>query len=356
MAVHFDRSRMQQVRETHDSWFEGRLDRPLLSITLYDAYPSDKPFENPITQENCGDFTRSPEEVIEILDRQLSTCEFIGDGFPSVDFTGFGPGVLTAFCGGKADNSTGRVWFFPPDGNDEKPISEIHAEYNPAHPWAERIKAIYKAGIERWDGSVMMGMPDLGGVLDVTASLIGSERLLCALIDEPDEVFRLIDEIESAWYAAYNDFAEVLSSQEGYTDWSGLLSSVPSYILQCDFSYMISPKMFSEFVLPTLKRDTEKLGHTIYHLDGVGQLPHLDYILSLEKLRAVQWVYGAGKPSGDHWIDVYRKIIESGKGIMLIDGFSEFFSILNTLHGSPYARFWFSANDRKAAEQLLNAR
>ena len=356
MAVHFDKSRMKQVRETHDSWFEGRLNRPLLSITIYDAYPSDKPFENPITQANCGDFTRSPEEVIEMLDRQLSACDFIGDGFPSVDFTGFGPGVLAAFCGGIADNSTGRVWFFPPDGNDKKPLSAIHAEYDPTHPWAERIKAIYKAGIERWDGCVMMGMPDLGGVLDVAASLIGSERLLYALIDEPVEVLRLVSEIEQAWYVAYSDFAAVLAPQDGYTDWSGLLSSVPSYILQCDFSYMISPGMFSEFVLPTLKRDTERLEHTIYHLDGVGQLPHLDTILSIEKLQAVQWVYGAGKPGSEHWIDVYRKITDSGKGIMLIDGVSEFLSILNILHGSPYARFWFSANDRKVAEQLLNVR
>ncbi|NLD86968.1 MAG: hypothetical protein GX633_01740 [Clostridiales bacterium] len=356
MGVHFDKSRMERVRAAHDSWFEGKLNRPLLSITLYDAYPSDKPLENPLTMENYDDFSRSPEEVIELLDRQLSTCEFIGDGFPFVDLSAFGPGVLAAFCGGKADNSTGTVWFSPPDGNDEKPLSEIHAEYNPTHPWAERIKAIYKAGLDRWNGCVMLGIPDLGGILDVASSLIGSERLLYALIDEPDEVFRLISELEQVWYAAYNDFAAVLAPQNGYTNWSGLLSSVPSYILQCDFSYMISPQMFSEFVLPTLRRDTEKLGYTIYHLDGVGQLPHLDAILSLEKLNAVQWVYGAGKPTAGHWIDIYRRITESGRGIMVIDGVPEFLSVLNAFRCTPYSRLRFSAKDRETAEKLLTAR
>ena len=49
-------------------------------------------------------------------------------------------------------------------------------------------------------------------------------------MDEPEEVHRLIGEIEVAWYEAYNDFAKVLELQGAYTDWNGLLSRKPSYI------------------------------------------------------------------------------------------------------------------------------
>jgi hypothetical protein len=42
--------------------------------------------------------------------------------------------------------------------------------------------------------------------------------------------------------------------------------------------------------MPTLPR-------TFYHLDGIGQLHHLDLVLSIAELDGVQWVPGDGKPT-----------------------------------------------------------
>ena len=276
--------------------------------------------------------------------------EYLGDAYPQFNMDAFGPGVLAAFCGARLDNSSGRVWFFPPA---EKPISEVHAVYDPDSIWVRRIRDIYRAAIERWNGAVIMGMPDLGGPLDCVASLVGTENLLYALADEPEEVLRLTQEIQMAWRTAYEDFAAVLAPQRGYSDWSGLLSASPSYILQCDFCYMISPSMFRQFVLGSLRQDTEWLTHTIYHLDGVGQLVHLDDILSLERLDAVQWVYGAGKPKAAHWLDVYRRIADAGKRMMVIDGPEEFRAVYHAVGGSPYSRQYYHAEQRAEALALL---
>ncbi len=38
----------------------------------------------------------------------------------------------------------------------------------------------------------------------------------------------------------------------GYSDWAGIYSDLPSYVPQCDFSYMIGPDMFDTFVKPEL--------------------------------------------------------------------------------------------------------
>ena len=140
----------------------------------------------------------------------------MGDAYPLVNLASFGPGVLAAFCGARLDNSSGAVWFFPAEKG--KPISEIHAVYDPENVWAKRIKDIYRAGVNRWEGRVIMGMPDLGGILDAAASLVGTEELLYALTDEPEEVERLVGELETAWYDAYRDFAAVLAPQGGYSD------------------------------------------------------------------------------------------------------------------------------------------
>ena len=59
----------------------------------------------------------------------------------------------------------------------------------------------------------------------------------------------------------------------------------------------------------------ERLTNVIYHLDGIGELCHLDSVLSLPELNAVQWVYGEGKPGPMHWLDVYKKIRAAGKRV-----------------------------------------
>lgn len=118
--------------------------------------------------------------------------------------------MVAAFCGARLDNSSGQVWFFP---QKKQEIGDIHVKYDPENIWVKRIKDIYRAGLDRWNGSVIMGMPDLGGVLDVAAALCDSEDLLFACIEEPEEVVRLAKEIQTAWYAAYNDFAGVLKPQ-----------------------------------------------------------------------------------------------------------------------------------------------
>ena len=119
---------------------------------------------------------------------------------------------------------------------------------------------------------------------------------------------------------------------------------------------MIGPDMFREFVLETLRKDTERLAHTVYHLDGVGQLPHLDSLLTLPQLDAVQWVYGSGKPKAKYWLDVYRKIADAGKRIYVVDGENEFLDVLRAVGGTPYTKLWYSANDRSRAEEVLKMR
>ena len=354
MAVHFDRNRMQALVDVYDRWWQGKLDRSLVRGVVEQVYP--KPYDVPapiLNQSNCHDFSWTPEQIIDALDSDLSTKEFIGDGYPVVDFACYGPGVLAAFCGAKLDNSSGRVWFFPPVEDPE--LSQVHVKYDPNNVWSRRIKDIYRAGLERWDGAVIMGFPDLGGVMDVVASMVGTENLLYAIVDEPEEVERLVKETQVAWYEAYNDFAEVLKPQGAYTDWNGLLSRDPAYVIQCDFCYMISPKMFSRFVLPTLQEDARRLTNTIYHLDGMGELPHLDQILAIPELNAVQWVYGTGQPGPYAWVDVYQKIINAGKQIMIIENSMDngYEQLRPQLGKSPYVCLWATPETRDRAMKIV---
>jgi 5-methyltetrahydrofolate--homocysteine methyltransferase len=351
MPVHFDLSRWDEIRKTYNLWWNHKLDRPLMNIKIIDAYEPDRlePRAPLLSQENCHDLSISPENIINGIDYHLQGMRFLGDSYPSFNFDVFGPGVLAAFCGAQLDNSTGRVWFFT---DTQKPVEETFVMYNRENKWVKRIKDIYAAGMEKWKGQVLLGMPDLGGILDIAAIFRTTEGLLMDLLDNPEEVIRLCSEIQTAWYEAYRDLNSVLQPvNPGYSDWSLLYSETPTYILQSDFSYMISPAMFNEFTLPFLKKDCGVLDHSIYHLDGVGQIPHLDSLCSIEDLDAIQWIYGSGKSTARHWIDLYQRIETANKGIQVVGDMDDFMAVYSVIKKNLYYSGYFTQNEHAAAEK-----
>jgi len=319
VSIDFAPQRWQTIKETYRRWWRHELDRPLIPVILSGRDPGrPQPAAPLLSQETCTDLSWSPEELIDRIDYELSKCVFLGDAYPYVNMDSFGPGVASAFLGARLDNSTGRVWFFPPD---ERPIQDIHFEYDPENAWLKRVKAIYKAGMDRWQGRVLMGMTDLGGSLDILSTFRPSEHLLMDLYDSPDEVERLLWEAHELWHRFYNEFNEVLQPlNPGYSDWGAIYCEQPTYMLQCDFSYMIGPKMFRRFALPELQATCQRLGRSFYHLDGTGKIPHQPILLEIEALDGVQWIHGDGKPDSAHWPEVFQPIHAVGKLIQVVSG------------------------------------
>ena len=88
--------------------------------------------------------------------------------------------------------------------------------------------------------------------------------------------------------------------------------------LQSDISGMISTRNFRRFVQPFIREQCQWLDYALYHLDGVAAMRHLDALLEIEDLNAIQWTPGAGQPQGGDpcWYDLYKRIRAGGKAIM----------------------------------------
>ncbi len=320
MPIDFSPERWKRIKETYSRWWDGELERPLVPVRAGGRDPGrPKPDVPLLSQDNCHDFSITPEQIIDRIDYELSTFHYLGDAYPYFGMHCFGPGIAAVFMGARLDNSTGRIWFHPPA---KKPISEIQFRFDPDNAWFRRICDIYRAGMQRWQGQVLMSMTDLGGPMDILATFRPGEELLMDLYDEPEDVKRLVQEAHEAWHQYFNALNDLLQPvNPGYSDWSEIYSEKQSSIIQCDFCYMISPDMFKEFVLPQLSAHCQRLGRSFYHLDGVGQLPHLDSILTIPELGGVQWVPGDGKPGCSHWPEVYQKISAAGKNMQVWGGF-----------------------------------
>lgn len=361
MGIDFSPARWERIRADWGAWWDGTLERPLVGVQLTGRDPGrPEPDVPPITQAHCHRFDIPAEAVIDRIDYDLSCQEFLGDAFPTVSLAYFGPGLLAAMLGARLDNASGRVWFHPPEGWGERELEEIHLALDPDSPWLRRILDLYRAANDRWGDGVVLGMPDLGGTLDVLQTFRPGEALLLDLYDDPEAVERLTWEIHAAWFEVYDRIRAVTGGvAPGYSDWGGLFCAEPHYMLQCDFCYMIGPEMFDRFVKPELATCCARLARSFYHLDGVGQLPHVESLLSIEALDGVQWVPGDGHGTCRDWIDLYRRIHEQGKRLQILYGdladFRAVVDALGTTRGMQMKTFKAPMADREEILRHLEA-
>ncbi len=335
-AVHFTADDWARVTTAWTRWWAGDLERPIVAASVPHA-GQDVPRRHHFT----GHYPRETAPATIIADEHAHLCSrrWIGDGFPHF-WPNFGPGIAAGFLGaqvhGTPDSNT--IWFEPPEPRIE--LAELQLHVDPQNHWWQRVCAITAAAIDFWRGDVLVGHSDLGGNLDVLASFLTTEELLMALYDAPEHVTRVVRQITEAWLWYYDQLAALIEpAGRGTSSWAALCAPGRGYMLQCDFSYMISPRMFEQFVAPDLAACCARLDQAFYHLDGKGELPHLDVLLGMERLRGIQWVPGAGQPPPEQWPDVLARIKKAGKLCQLYVSPEGALDIVRTHGGKGFALF-----------------
>jgi hypothetical protein len=298
-----------RIERDYQAWWAGELDRPLVNLTVIP--PVGRP--SPLGYQSNYPLEMPAEAVIDQYAPFLSAARFYGDAFPWM-WINFGPGILSGFLGGEVNSVTDpseTVWFNPPR---ELTIEELNLNYDPDNIWLKRVKDITRALVARFDGELQVSHTDLGGNLDILASFLTTEQLLFDVIEKPEQVDRMVRQITDLWIRYYDEVdALIRPACRGTSSWTPIWSPGKTYMLQCDFSYMFSPKMFERYVVPDLVDCCAHLDHGFYHLDGKGQIPHLDLLLDIPRLRGIQWIPGDGQPSPDQWLPLLKRIRDGGK-------------------------------------------
>lgn len=316
MKIRFERDRYKKIAEDFELWWEHKLERPIIQVTLNPAAKMEGDFFATDYRRNIlnamYDMEMPPEKVAEMVDEAFAPLSYYGDAFPG--FYMRPTGVLGGYLGQDfgIDHEQGTVWF-KKTGQDLEGIAGIRLD--PENPLLKRSLAITEAVQNYFDGLLGVGYPDLGGVFDIVASIRDSNELLLELYEDEDGVKEAAWNIHEQFKKAYDLFDQLIDPARipGYTCWATMLSRKPYFVLQNDFSAMISSEMYDDFYLPILQKECRYIPRTIYHLDGPGAVRHLDSILTIEELDGVQWINGAGAPGLDQWPDIYKKIIGAGK-------------------------------------------
>jgi corrinoid protein of di/trimethylamine methyltransferase len=136
---------------------------------------------------------------------------------------------------------------------------------------------------------------------------------------QPEVLEHQMQQINDIYFQVFDELYDIIREGDEmafcyFSSWApGKMSK-----LQSDISTMISVDDYRRFVQPFIREQCQKIDYTLYHLDGVGAMHHLDALLEIKELNAIQWTPGVGEPQGGSpkWYDLYKKILAGGKSIM----------------------------------------
>lgn len=254
---------------------------------------------------------------LDLAEAAFARTYYGGEAFPCLD-TGLGPGTLGVLLGAKPRWMPETIWYEPV-------IHDLSARptlrYHPEGRWWTFCRRLVEEAMRRGEGRFPVPLPDLIENLDTLAALRGTEKTLIDLIDNPSAVHQLQEQIVPLYFRYYDQLYEMVEGPRrgcgfiSFNVWAhGRMAKI-----QCDIGALISPRQFEQFALPYFVQQCQGLEYVLWHLDGKETMAHLDMILALPNLKAVQWVPGARGPSGGsrEWYELYRKILSAGKALTM---------------------------------------
>jgi len=243
----------------------------------------------------------------------IGNTVFYAESMP-VAMPNFGPEIISAWAGCPYHFGERTAWTEPClfDWDKDKAVIDMN------HPLAKKLESYTHLLLEKAKGKFIVGLSDFHPGGDHLSALRDPQVLAIDLLENPEHVKAKLASSYREYYAAYDYYVDLLKKAGmPIASWLPLTSEDSMYIPSNDFSCMISKDMFDEFFLEGITAECRYYGKSIYHLDGPGALRHLDSILSIRELDAIQWVPGAGREDCALWLDVYKKIQSAGKSLMV---------------------------------------
>jgi hypothetical protein len=352
LELRFSEENWQHVERAWTAWWADELERPLVMIEGLELPPGITVPNNYSLGPRASAFPLdlSADQVLDYYEVRLQGKRFYGDAWPKW-WPDFGPGIMAGFLGARVLTTEETVWFEPSDSTS---LERLQVGYDAGNRWWQRVRQLTQRAVERWGDQASIGYTDLGGNLDILSSLRGAEALLYDLSDHPQEIARLASDVTRLWLGYYDQLHAIIEpAGRGTTPWATIWSPGRCYMLQSDVAYMISPRMFERHVLPDLATCCDVLDHAFFHLDGVGQIRHLDLLFSLERLRGIQWIPGDGQPPPEEWLPLLKRIRDANKLCQLYVSAKGARTIVRELGGRGFALHIQEAMGPSEAEDFL---
>ena len=260
-----------------------------------------------------------PEYNLSRMVRAMERSYYGGEAYPATTMC-LGASVMAAFYGARVEYRPETVWYHPTIPDLAAAEWDVRIEEAPLYRETVDATRFY---VDQCRGRYLVGLPELGSATDDLSLLRGMQDLVFDLLDAPDSAQRAIAALCNTWSRVHTTLfriAQPCNDGGCCIPWMQTWAPGPHYQMSCDFSTVLSPELFRDFIVPELEAYLRVNEFSVYHLDGPDELKHLDTILDLADLKAVQWTPGDGQPGGGSakWFPIYRRIQAADKALILV--------------------------------------
>jgi len=332
------------------AWYEQEMiDRPPIRFSAHNAEYNETHLLKGRSWANLKERWWDTDYQIELFEDQLKHSVFNAETFP-IFWPNLGPEVYTAFYGIELEYKEVTSYAIS-NIKDWSQLDDIRLDFN--NPYFKKIEEMTNAVLERCQGKYMVGYTDLHPGLDCAAAFRDPQQLCIDFLLDPDEVKRLIDISSRDFQRIFDHFDSILKKHNQLSvTWMGIPSFGKIHIPSCDIATMISPEQFEEFVLPVIQNEVKPLTHNVFHLDGKGVANHVDHLLKIPEINAIQWVQGVGDDFPImQWVPFIKKIQAAGKSVVVDVQVSELESFIREM--DPKGLLLCIAADEKIQPDII---
>ena len=312
------------------AWYnQEMIDRPPIRFSAHNAEYVISPHLKkswPTLKDRWFDAEYQVDSFIDSIQGR----NFYAETFP-VFWPNLGPEVYTAFHGSELEYMEVTSYSVPFIKTPED-ISRIR--FDRKNQYFLKIEEMTRLALEKCEGSFMVGYTDLHPGMDCVAAWIDPQELCIEMLLNPDRVKQLISLSTRHFQEVFDHFDDLLKAHNQLSvTWMGVPSFGKMHIPSSDFSAMISTELYLEFIHPITVEEVKTMTHNVYHVDGKGVARHIDQILDIKEINAIQWVQGMGDDTPImQWIPLIKKIQAAGKSLLLdlqINELEDFISAVN---------------------------
>ena len=287
------------------AWFEGAvIDRAPVRFMAHNAFVEDanKDYPSGSLRERWFDVEFQVETYLQSIEGK----RWLGETFP-VFWPNLGPEIYAAFYGADLEYGEVTSWSKPLVQTWDD-VARLRLDLD--NEYARTLDALTRCALESCRGKALVGYTDLHPGVDCAAAWRDPQQLCFDLLEAPDQAAALIDFAVRDFEQVYDHYDAQLKAEDQLSvSWMGIPSFDRMHIPSCDFSSLISPQMFEQFCLPVLQREVKTMTHNVFHVDGKGVAKHLDMILSVPDVHAIQWVQGVGSDQPiQQWVPLIKEI------------------------------------------------
>jgi len=313
--------------------------------------------EKPIFDEtDCSILHKDPILRANYNHYLLANSAFPIDCLPFAD-TNTGPGSLAIYTntGCEPGFSPETVWFTAPFKDLEDPTKSGKIEFDPESKWFKIVEELLKTQVELGRGKYITGFPDICEHFDILSALRDPQTLMYDIYEYPDWIKEKMTELNQVFFEAYDRMYDIIKLEDGSSLFDAFCLWGPGKTakVQCDAAAMLSPATFNEFVTPWLKEQCEWLDYSMFHLDGTQCICHLDSLLEIEALDAIEWTPQAGIEGGGdkRWYELYKRVLDAGKSLQIVfPTEEELIPLLDEIGGKGVYIFAGIANEEHAGQ------